>query len=234
MTIFRYALMKGLRSPLTLVVNCILPLIVIFVPPFWEAGGFLGADRYAGFGILAMVIWSGAFLMAQGILNDRENGTITRILAGPISMFNYLVQNLLAFMVPLTVQVGLISVIGMILHGWDVTLALGLFVCYTVFTIASVAMSFAWNCLFKRRESSFTTFSAVLTFGIFLSGALLPVTLFPDLVQYAGMVFPAYWAVRGIETLLDTGVTGEYWISIAAMALFSIAFLLFGGKRRMI
>jgi ABC-2 type transport system permease protein len=225
--------MKGLRSPLTLVVNCILPLVVIFVPPFWELGGFMG-DRYAGFGILAMVIWSGAFLMAQGILNDRESGTIVRILSGPVSMFNYLVQNLLAFMVPLTIQVGLISVIGMILHDWNAALALGLFVCYTVFTVASVAMSFAWNCLFKRKETSFTTFSAVLTFGIFLSGALLPITLFPDVVQYAGMIFPAYWAVRGIEVLLESGMTGEYWISIGAMALFTIAFLLYGGKRRMI
>ena len=233
MTIFRYALLKGLRSPLTLVVNCILPLVVIFVPPFWELGGFLG-DRYAGFGILAMVIWSGAFLMAQGILNDRETGTIVRILAGPVSMLNYLVQNLLAFMVPLTVQLALISVIGMILHGWGLTLALGLFFCYTVFTIASVAMSFAWNCLFKRKETSFTTFSAVLTFGIFLSGALIPLSLFPDVVQYAGMIFPAYWAVRGIEILLETGMTGEYWVSIAAMALFTMAFLLYGGKRRMI
>jgi len=215
------------------VVNCILPLIVIFVPPFWEMGGFLG-DRYAGFGILAMVIWSGAFLMAQGILNDRESGTITRILAGPISMFNYLLQNLLAFMVPLVVQLGLISVIGVVLHGWDATLALGLFVCYTVFTVASVAMSFAWNCLFKRKETSFTTFSAVLTFGIFLSGALVPLSLFPDIVQHVGMIFPAYWAVRGIEVLLETGMTGGYWLSVLAMALFSIAFLLYGGKRRMI
>jgi len=229
MTIFRFALIKGLRNPFTLVLNCILPIVVIFIRPVWT-----GENLLSGHGLLVMVIWGGSYLMAQGILADRESGALTRILAAPISMRNYLVQNLLAFMVPLTLQLALITVIGAILYEWSLTLALGLFLACMAFTASSVTMAFAWNSLFKRKESSFITFSAVVTFGIMLSGAFIPLDILPDALQNIGAVFPAYWAMQSLDSLIELGtMTGDYFIGIAAMALFSIAFLLLGGKRRM-
>ena len=232
MTIFRFALIKGLRSPGTFVFNCILPIALILIRPLWEGDIF-----FSGFGLLIMVIWGGSFLMSQGILNDRADGALTRILSAPVSMFQYLLQNLLAFMVPMTVQVGLVVVLGVILYGWGLTIALALFLCYTVFTVSAVAMSFAWNCLFKTKEGSFSSFSAMVTFGTFLSGAMVPIEAFPEgILQYVGAILPAYWAVRGLNalSLTDATITGDYWIAIGAMLLFTIAFLLYGGKRRMI
>ena len=230
MTIFRFALIKGLRNPATLLFNCILPILLILVRPLWTGENFL-----SGFGLLLLVIWGGSFLMAQGTLNDRESGAITRILSTPTSMRSYLVQNLLAYMVPLTVQIALIAVLGTVLYDWSLALAFGVFLCYTVFTIASVTMSFAWNCLFKRKESSFASFSAMVTFGSMLSGAWIPLANLPAALQYIGAIFPAYWGMRGIDSLVELGTMGtDYWMGLGAMALFSIAFLLYGGKRRMI
>lgn len=230
MTIFKFALIKGLRSPGTFVFNCVLPLVLILIRPLWTGEVF-----FSGFGLLVMVIWGGSFLMSQGILNDRSDGALTRILAAPVSMFNYLAQNLLAFMVPLTVQVALVTLLGAILYDWSLTVALALFLCYTVFTISAVGMSFAWNCLFKSKDSSFSSFSALVTFGTFLSGAIVPTSQFPEgILQYVGAVLPAYWAVRGIQSLSEFNITGEFWISILAMMLFTMVFLLYGGKRRLI
>jgi len=231
MTIFKYTLIKGLRNPATLIFNCILPLILIFIRPLWVGE----AIPFSGFGLMVMVIWGGSFFMAQGVLNDKEDGAITRILAAPVSMLRYLTENLLAYMVPLTVQIVLVSTIGLILYDWSLMLALALFICYTVFMISSVAMSFAWNCMFKSKQSSFSSFSAVVTFGSFVSGALIPIAFFPEgIVQHIGAILPAFWVVRGINSYLDVGFSSDYWISVIAMLLFTIAFLLFGGKRRMI
>ena len=230
MTIFRYALIKGLRHPVTLILNCIAPIALALIRPLWTGEQFL-----SGFGVLLMLIWGGAFLMAQGTLNDKATGAIVRILAAPVSMRQYLTQNLLAYMVPLTLQVLLISILGTILYGWSLTLALGLFVCYTIFTVASVTLSFAWNCLFKSKESSFSTFSALLTFGIVLSGAILPLEIMPTALQYLGTIFPAYWAIRAIDALVSIGsMNSDYILGILAMILFSFIFLLYGGKRRMV
>lgn len=230
MTMFRFALIKGLRNPMTLLFNCILPPLLLLIRPLWTGENFL-----TGYGLLILVIWGGAFLMAQGTLNDKASGAIRRILSAPISMRNYLLQNLLAYMVPLTLQLALISALGIILYGWDLNIALGLFLCYTVFTAASVLMSFAWNCLFKQKESSFSTFGAVITFGSMMSGAWIPLENFPLALQNIGAVFPAFWAMRGIRSLFEFGlITGDYWLGLAAMIMFSIIFLLYGGKRRMI
>lgn len=232
MTIFRFALIKGLRNPGTFVFNCILPLAFVLIRPLWTGEFFI-----SGFGLLVMIIWGGAFLMSQGILIDRQDGALTRILAAPVSMLNYLTQNLLAFMVPMTAQVILVVVLGMILYGWGLALALALFLCYTVFTISAVAMSFAWNCLFKSKDSSFSSFSVLVTFGTFISGAIIPIQAFPEgIVRYIGAVLPAYWAVRGLNTLslTELTLTGNFWLSILAMILFAVAFLLYGGKRRLI
>ena len=230
MTIFRYALLKGLRNPVTLLFNCILPLVIIFIPTLWDDSMFI-----SGFGILALLIWGGAFLMSQGIMQDKESGAVVRILSAPVSMRGYLTQNLLAYMVPLTVQVGLIAVIGSIRYDWGLTIAFAFFLCYTIFTASSVAMSFAWNCLFKKKDSSFTTFSGLITFGSFLSGAYVPLDLLPEMVQHIGGVFPAFWAIRGIESVQGVGYMGQdYWIGLAVMALFTVAYLLYGGKRRIV
>ena len=230
LTIFRFAIIKGLRNRTTLIFNCLLPIVLIFIRPMWADGGNL-----MSFGILLMTMWGGAFLMSQGILNDRVSGSIVRILSAPITTLNYLSQNLLAYMVPLTIQTAIISILGMVLYDWwSIDFAIALFACYTIFTVSAISLSFAWNCLFKTKETSFSSFTALITFGIFLSGSLIPIEMFPGLLQYAGAVFPAFWAVRGIRVFFEYGFSFDYFTSLAAMAVISAICLLYGGKRRII
>jgi len=172
--------------------------------------------------------------MSLGILSDKTSGTIVRILAAPVTMFDYLSQSLLAFMMPLIIQILLLSVVGAILYNWTLTFFLALALCYIIFTISAVAMGFAWNCLFKDREQSSSIFLALITFGSFLSGALFPLELFPQPLQYVGAILPAFWAVRGINDLLDYGIVSNYWIALLIMLLLAIIFLFYGGKRKLI
>ena len=236
MTIFRFAIIRGLRNRATLIFNCVLPIVLIFVRPLWEGGTQtpFGGGNITAFGLLLMTMWGGAFLMSQGILNDRTSGSIVRILSAPVTTLNYLTQNLLAFMVPLTIQITLVSTLGMILYGWGIQFALALFAGYVIFTMSAIALSFAWNCLFKSKETSFSSFSALITFGSFLSGGLIPIELFPSPLQYVGAIFPAYWAIRGIRVFSDYGFAFEYFISLLAMLLITAICLLYGGKRRIV
>ena len=228
MTIFKFALMKGLRNPLNLLFSCIMPIVLIFIRPLWVEGFTLG------YGLLIMAIGGGAFLMAQSILTDKTSGAINRILSTPVTMTNYLIQNLLAFMVPLIAQILLVSVLGTALYSWSVEFGLAFFLCFSVFTIASVTLGFALNCLLKHKESSFTALGFLLVFGSFLSGFFIPLEQLPVPVQYAGTVFPSYWAFRGITYLLSDGVVTEYWLALLPMVIFTGIYLLYGGKRRII
>ena len=92
LTIFRFAILKGLRNRATLIFNCVLPIVLIFVRPLWEEGaaGPLGLGNLTAFGLLLTTMWGGAFLMSQGILNDRVSGSIVRIMSAPVTTLNYL------------------------------------------------------------------------------------------------------------------------------------------------
>ena len=232
MTVFKYALLRGLRSPMSIVVNFALPLFLIFLRNLWEGDNIALQD---GFSFIGLLILFGSFLTARGIMNDKHDGTTTRILAGPTTTFRYLSQNLLACMVPLTATIVVVVTIGTILYSWQLSFAFALILCYTIFAAACVALSFAWSCLFKSKEASFSIFSVLAMFMAALGGLILPLSMLPDILRYFGAIFPAYWAAFGLDILQNYGAAaGRFWLSLGAMALFAIAFLLYGGKRRLI
>jgi len=226
LTIFKFTLLKGLRNPLTLVANCFLPLALIFIRPLWANDATIGAR------LMVMVMWGGAFLMSQSVLKDKEDGSIIRILAAPVTMLGYLTQSLLAFTVPLLVQTALISAAGAVLYGWDAAFLFALALCYIAFTVSAVALGFAWSCLFKCRDNSSSIFITLITFGSFLSGIFLPLELLPRPLQYVGAIIPSYWAVRGISALPEYDTA--YWSALLAMLLLAAIYLFYGGKRRLI
>ena len=225
MTIFRFTLIKSLKHPLTLILNSLFPLVLIFIAPMWRENSLLG------YRLIIMALWGGGFLISQGILNDRTDGAIIRILAAPVSMLGYLTQSLLAFILPLILQSILMSAFGILLYDWDILFALALALCNIVFVISSVALGFAWSCLFKDRENSSSIFLVVITFGASLSGVLFPLELLPRPLQFVGTILPSYWAVRGIDAIYGADRMFFYWAGLLVMLAMSSCCLFYGGKR---
>ena len=227
MTIFKFALLRGIRGK-DYLINAVLPLVLIFIPVLWRG------EAQQGFYLMGLAILWGASSIAKGIMLDKLDGTVIRILTTPTSMLNYLTQNFFASMIPLTVQMLIVTTIGTIMYNWQMTFAFFLFLCYTVFGMASVALLFAWSCLFKSKETSNMMFGFIVMFAAMLGGFMLPLELLPRTVQLIGAIFPAYWLSTGIAELLENGATLTYWLSLGAIILFAIAYLLYGGKRRII
>lgn len=228
MSIFKFALLRNVRNRTTLIVICIIPVVMMFIPALWIG------DWQQGFYLYALQIMVGSFILARGILDDRIDKTVYRILSTPISMYNYLIQNLFAYLLSLLVQIGVVVVIGFALNGWDLSFSLALILCYTIFAIASVAMSFAWTCLFKEKSANISAFVILATLVGFIGGFWFPISLLPDYLRFLGMLFPAYWVSYGIYNLNAYGLNWEYWMSLVAMLLFSAVYLLYGGKRRIV
>ncbi|MCL2169780.1 MAG: ABC transporter permease [Defluviitaleaceae bacterium] len=233
MTIFKYALLRGIRTPLSLIVIVLLPIAILLIPPIWNPM-FEGGPVMA-FGLFYMVAMSGAYIMSQSILTDQADGAIHRILVAPVTMRRYLLENLLSCMVPMVIQWALVAIVGGVIHDWNFTLALAVFIGYTILTLASVAMAFAMHCLLKSKEGSTMGFGIIIMPMVMLSGLFFPVEAFPGPLEYAGALFPVYWAVQAMNYVFDYGTMGgTFWVGMGAMVLFAIAFLLYGGKRRII
>ena len=134
-------------------------------------------------------------------------------------------------MTALTVVIG---VLGITLHGWTLSFAAAAVLLYVLLAATSVGLSFVWSIWFKDKETSYTTFSFVLTLMGFIGGMFLPLSIMPPVVRNIGSVIPAQWAVRGLEELLEHGVTVHYWLYMAALVLFAAALLLYGSRRRIV
>ncbi len=228
-TIYKFALLRALRSPVSLLFNAILPLILIFIRGLWTGEGAVG------FSFIGVALMYGSFMAARGILNDKLDGTITRIFTSPVTTLQYLSQNLMAVMTPLTVQILAVGIIGSILYQWEMGFTLSVMFIYFLFTVASVAFSFAWSCMFKDREISYAMFSVLMSIVALLGGFFAPLQVLPNALRYIGALFPAYWVSNGILALRGwDGVMGRFWISAAVIALFAVLYMVYGSKRRII
>ncbi|MCL1863806.1 MAG: ABC transporter permease [Defluviitaleaceae bacterium] len=227
LTVFKYAFRRGLNI-VSLVANLGLPIVLILF-----ARGIFD-DASLGFLLIALMIMVGSFYMAKSIQEDKMTGVLMRILCGPVSMRSYLVQNFFASMIPAMLQAIIVCVLGVIIHGWQIEFAALLALSYSMLSASTIGMSFAWSCVFKNKESSSAAFIALLTFATFLGGFLIGLSSLPDILYYLGAILPGQWAVRSINELIAHGATGTYWLAILAMALFTIMFLLYGGKRRLV
>lgn len=227
MTIFLYALIRSLRRRTTMAALLIIPLIMIFIRPLW-----LGSES-VGFTFYPLLILFASFSMVRLIMMDRVTGTVIRIFIAPVTTLKYLTQNLSAFCSLISLQVILVISAGTLLYQWEILLAVRLAICYIIFTFTSVALSLAWYSLFRKKEISDAIFSIVVSFMSLLGGIFIPITLIPEILRRVGMLLPTYWLSNAVNQLLNNGKAYDYWISIMILCLFSIAFLLFGSKRRL-
>lgn len=227
MTIFRFALMRGLRKKSTLAALCAVPLAMVFIRPLWMP------ENGMGFPLYGMIIMFAAFSLVRLIMTDRVTGTVVRIFAAPVTTLQYLSQSLFAFWLMLGVQtVGMVA-IGAALYQWGFGMSIRLVLCYTVFALASIAFSLAWNSLFRSKVMSDAVFSLVISLTALLGGIFIPITMLPDTLRKIGMLFPTYWLSNALLLIQGQGSSGDYWLSIMIMLLFSAAFLLYGSKRRL-
>ena len=228
MTIFYFALIRNLRRRTTMAAFMIIPFIMILIRPLWLEKESIGFTFYP------MLILFASFLMVRLILMDRVSGTIIRIYAAPVTTLRYLAENLSAFCSVISVQVILVVSAGIILYQWELIMALKLALCYIIFTINAVALSLAWYSLFRKKEISDAVFSMVICFMSILGGIFIPIALLPEALRRIGMLLPTYWLSNAVSQLLSNCKESDYWISLLILCLFSIAFLLFGSKRRLV
>jgi len=236
LTIFKHALHNGVTKPLSLILNSIVPLILVIFSD--RIGGVFGGGDAANamaFNLLGFVIMYGAFLMANSIQKDKVEGVLVRILAGPITLRSYLVQNFFAAIIPMAIVSAVIGLLGFLIHDWSGLLTVGLVIIYIFLSATSIGLSFVWSCLFKDKEASMSGISVVITMTALVGGFMLPLQILPDVVYYIGMITPAHWASRAIDQLVTYGeFTQMYGLGLLALAMFTIAFVLYGSKRRLV
>jgi len=224
MVILRFALKRSFRSPIPILISVIVPVALLAFSGLW------GDDDSRGYYFIALIILFLSFPLTGAITSDRRERTIVRIMTTPTTTFKYLSQNFIACMVPLLIQITIIGALGMLWHDWHIEFAFNLCLIYAVFAATSIAFAFAWSCIFKSKEVSFTVLAMVMTFASF-AGILLPLEFLPTVLYYIFMIFPTFWVASGIEELIFYGATGWFIICLTILVGFVVLFLMDGSRR---
>ena len=226
MTIFKFALLRIVRNPLSILLGVLIPLGLLLVSGMWEEGG-------RGYYWIAFTLLLSAFPLTRGLQTDMKERTVMRIASTPTTTLKYLCQNLAACVLPLFLQIIFICIFGMVRYDWSFEVASMLGVLYTLFSLTAVGLAYAWAFLTKKMEGE-TGSAVMMTIMIFTTmfGIFFPVDQLSGWQETVGMIFPTYWISVGIEELLYTGgFNTEMLLPMGILALFTVIFLMYGSKR---
>ena len=227
MIIFKYAIIRNLRSPVSYLSGLLAPVFIILVmADMWTYA------PTAGLTTLVMLMLTSSVLLASLILEDRVDGSIIKILVSPVSMVSYIFQNLLAAIIPFVMQIALLGVLGVLRYNWSVEFTIGVSIALFVCAMSTAAFAFCWNMFFKSKSGSRYSFMFAMALILLLSGLIIPVEALPSVMQNVGAILHPYWFVRAVIALSNYGITTQFWLYNIITLLFGAGFLLLGGKRR--
>ena len=227
MTVFRFALKRSFRNPFNILLICVLPLGIVFLPVV------PGSILPLGFHLYGQIIMFAAFLLVRSTVEDRLTGVLTRIAAAPVSWFRYLSETLLAYGLLLVAQNAVVVGLGVARYGGRLGSPFLQFAAFSSFSLTSIAFCLAGFSLFGRRELAYSSLPTAITLLSLLGGLYAPVEMMPEALRRAAMVTPPYWLINALNVLQRGDSPARFVLSVAIMLLFAMAFLVVGSRRRM-
>ncbi|KHF39356.1 ABC transporter permease [Halalkalibacter okhensis] len=226
MTIFIFVFKRFFQKKSNFLFLMFFPVAAVFLPQGDWPPMPLGFHYY---GILLMFI---AARLGGIILEDRTNKTLLRLSVAPITHFQYLWQNLLAYSLILTVVNLVFVLLGVLVHGESLPSPILLFMIYTIYSMTALGFSLAWYSLFRNKEAAFSVLGGLIMVMAMLGGMMWPVEVMPESIQRVVMLLPTYWVAEGTLLVAYQAPLADLVTSLVIMFLFCIAFLLIGSRRR--
>jgi len=175
------------------------------------------AIQYYAAAMAIMFMVMTAFDRAKEILQERQEGTLARILTSPTGKATLIAGQILGSMAILMAQFLILLIGTRLLYqvdwgSWPGALLLG-----AAFSLAAAGIGTAAAGIFTDpRAADSATGTAGVVFAA-LSGAMLPLYVFPDGLKLMARAIPNYWALQG---LLDqmAGLGPSYlWTPVAVL-----------------
>lgn len=184
-------------------------------------------------GIIGMTILFSSIFSSISIIWDKEFGFMKEILVAPVSRVSIVIGKALSGTVVSTLQVliilALYPLIGLKLSVYQImgTIAISIFLSFCISSFGIVIATF---------YDSYESFSVIMNFIImpmfFLSGAMYPVKMLPDILKFIAKVNPLTYGIDALKyTLfpLRDGMIGpdfNFFSNLLFIIISSIVFVL--------
>jgi len=188
-------------------------------------------------GILGMTILFSSIFSSISIIWDKEFGFMKEILVAPVSRFSVVVGKATSGMVLSTFQVMIVlclfPFIGLSLDPLQI---IGVIL---VSAILSFALA-SFGILLASFYDSYESFSVIMNFIVmpmfFLSGAMYPVKLLPEVLKIASKLNPLTYGVDALKNIVFPYETGRMsadfslFTDLTVILTLSVVFVLIAGK----
>lgn len=177
----------------------------------------VSAMQYYAAAITVMYMLMTSVLRAGHLVEEREGGTLQRMLVSPTNRVSILMGQLVgAVMVPvlqfLVLMLGTHFAFGVYWGPWPSALLLG-----TAFALAAGGIGLVVAAFVNERKLVDTAGSAVVPLFAALSGAMSPLYLFPDSLRTVAKAVPNYWALQGFLDQMAGFGTSHLWLPVAVL-----------------
>jgi ABC-2 type transport system permease protein len=166
-------------------------------------------------------------LMARSLLGERDTGTLTRLLIGPVTRTGMMIGKTIPFLTISVVQTALLLLAGKVLFhmSWgENPWMLVPVIVSTSLAATALGLLVATAVRTDSQVTAYSTFLVLILAG--MSGCLMPRSWQPELMQQLGLVTPHAWALIAYEHLLSRDVPNLHlvWNSCATLVGFALAF----------
>jgi len=188
-------------------------------------------------GIIGMTILFSSIFSSISIIWDKEFGFMKEILVAPVSRFSIVIGKALSGTIVSTLQAVIILALFPLL-GFKLSL---LQIMAVIFICASVSFCIStFGIVLATFYESYESFSVIMNFIImpmfFLSGAMYPVRLLPDILRLVAKLNPLTYGIDAMKHAIfphEAGPMGPDFsltTDAAAIIITSIIFILIAGK----
>ena len=188
-------------------------------------------------GILGMTILFSSIFSSISIIWDKEFGFMKEILVAPVSRFSVVVGKATSGMVLSTFQAVIVlclfPFIGLRLDPLQI---IGVILVSAVLSFALAAFGILLASFYESYES----FSVIMNFIVmpmfFLSGAMYPVKLLPEVLKIVSKLNPLTYGVDALKNIVFPYETGRMsadfslFTDLAVILILSVVFVLIAGK----
>jgi len=188
-------------------------------------------------GIIGMTILFSSILSSISIIWDKEFGFMKEILVAPVSRFSIVIGKALSGTIVSTIQAAIILALFPFI-GFKLGI---LQILAVIFISSSISFSISsFGIVLATFYESYESFSVIMNFIImpmfFLSGAMYPVKLLPEILRIVSKINPLTYGIDAIKHIVFPFETGKmspnfpFIIDIMVIILTSIIFVIIAGK----
>lgn len=157
-------------------------------------------------GYAVMFMLFGVMTAAEGLLLEKESGTMGRLLVAPISRFSIMGGKLLAQFIVGIIQITLLFTVGHFVFGMSLgnsLTGLALMITVTAYTATAFGILLAGVVKTRRQVSAVGILTILLMSA--LGGSWWPLEIVPDFMQKLGHLTINAWALDGLNGLILRG-----------------------------